>query len=624
MPAGICKPGERVLLRVDNWHDPMVIEASKKILEKYGCKYEIRMVEKGPIPQWKGADEVEYYLHRTKELADWMDQWDVISKEGKYDKLLWGYGGPVLCDTDVKIQRMPFITPEILASPAHTMPYELLQAIDLYTWKRILKAKRVRIQDPGRHRSRPTPITTAITIHAASSCNPTSCATPGPATSNSAAPTCPAMCSASRGSSCPAWKTATAIVAGTTNHIAPCDWTQLVIENSRVTQILEGGEFGDKLRKLKAETDHLQYPGFPGKGLMYWWEASIGTNPHIHRPRKDFPSGFVNCLYERVRSGVIHIGFGTIISSMAERIAARQGLPVGHWHLHLYFPTVTLEMEGDNETIIENGRLCALDDPDIRKMAAKYGDADLWLDESWIPAVPGLNVQGEYWRDYGRDPMKWVKSRTRYLPQLASPVHADGRRRSEILSRQQEVLDDRRRRARSLECCRRDGAGCWHTARSRLRLQLKNNKNRWTVTVTPNARWEEAAKCVAKPRGGISVGVMSSSGSVPARPRLSLPRRAFAAYPDKPIKLIVPFPAGGGGDALARTVSAKVSDILGQQFVIDNRAGRAAISEPRPRRARSPTAIRSLTAPTARTRSITRFTRVPASIRSRTSSRSRA
>jgi tripartite-type tricarboxylate transporter receptor subunit TctC len=54
---------------------------------------------------------------------------------------------------------------------------------------------------------------------------------------------------------------------------------------------------------------------------------------------------------------------------------------------------------------------------------------------------------------------------------------------------------------------------------------------------------------------------------------LSLPGRAFAAYPDKPIKLIVPFPAGGGGDALARTVSAKVAELLGQQFVIDNRAG---------------------------------------------------
>ena len=37
----------------------------------------------------------------------------------------------------------------------------------------------------------------------------------------------------------------------------------------------------------------------------------------------------------------------------------------------------------------------------------------------------------------------------------------------------------------------------------------------------------------------------------------AFPRRAFAAYPDKPIKLIVPFPAGGGGDMLARTVSAR-------------------------------------------------------------------
>ena len=72
---------------------------------------------------------------------------------------------------------------------------------------------------------------------------------------------------------------------------------------------------------------------------MWWWEASIGTNPHIHRPRKDFPSGFVNCLYERVRSGVSQIGFGTIISSMAERKSARMGHLAGHWHVHLYFPT---------------------------------------------------------------------------------------------------------------------------------------------------------------------------------------------------------------------------------------------------------------------------------------------
>jgi hypothetical protein len=103
------------------------------------------------------------------------------------------------------------------------------------------------------------------------------------------------------------------------------------------------------------------------------------------------------------------MGFGTIISSMDERMAARQGLPVGHWHLHLYFPTYDLEMQGDNERLIENGRLLALDDPKIRKLAAQYGDADLWLDESWNPAVPGLNMKGDYWDDYGADPLAWVK-----------------------------------------------------------------------------------------------------------------------------------------------------------------------------------------------------------------------
>jgi tripartite-type tricarboxylate transporter receptor subunit TctC len=46
-----------------------------------------------------------------------------------------------------------------------------------------------------------------------------------------------------------------------------------------------------------------------------------------------------------------------------------------------------------------------------------------------------------------------------------------------------------------------------------------------------------------------------------------------AGYPDRPIKLIVPFPPGGGGDILARTVMGKVADVLGQTIVIDNRAG---------------------------------------------------
>ena len=46
---------------------------------------------------------------------------------------------------------------------------------------------------------------------------------------------------------------------------------------------------------------------------------------------------------------------------------------------------------------------------------------------------------------------------------------------------------------------------------------------------------------------------------------------AAASYPNRPIRVIVPFAAGGGNDIFARLVGQKVGDILGQPLVIENR-----------------------------------------------------
>ena len=48
---------------------------------------------------------------------------------------------------------------------------------------------------------------------------------------------------------------------------------------------------------------------------------------------------------------------------------------------------------------------------------------------------------------------------------------------------------------------------------------------------------------------------------------------AAQAYPTKPIRLIVPFPAGGGVDFIGRIVGQKLAERLGQQVAIDNRSG---------------------------------------------------
>ncbi|MGE0559475.1 MAG: Bug family tripartite tricarboxylate transporter substrate binding protein [Burkholderiales bacterium] len=52
---------------------------------------------------------------------------------------------------------------------------------------------------------------------------------------------------------------------------------------------------------------------------------------------------------------------------------------------------------------------------------------------------------------------------------------------------------------------------------------------------------------------------------------------AADAYPERPIRVIVPFPPGGSNDILSRYMGNKLSERMGQQFIIDNRGGGSGI-----------------------------------------------
>src|SRR5438045_8477712 len=58
-------------------------------------------------------------------------------------------------------------------------------------------------------------------------------------------------------------------------------------------------------------------------------------------------------------------------------------------------------------------------------------------------------------------------------------------------------------------------------------------------------------------------------------PLLLAPIVAFAQYPTKPIRMIIPFAPGGASDFVGRIMQPKMNELLGQPIVVENRAGAA-------------------------------------------------
>lgn len=396
---GGTRSGHRILIGVDSQTDPRITHAVATALREAGASVDIVIAQVEEDREFSDTDEIRVAMRREPwtqnprrwEGLPWVEE---LAASRGYDLLIHGKGGAIP-KVSHRYEGFPWVVEDHFDPSSNLFPRDLHRLINQRTWDRIVDnpGSRILLTDPEgtnlsltilakpfvdgtRHDYGRSPKWGHLMAHPPTPIEPDD--------------------------------DTTGVIAGTLNHFSrPFPRIEVDLENARMTGIRGGGAYGDAWRSLEEESKDTQYPSFPEPGLFWLWEIAIGTNPKIARPtniRYLSSGGFE---WERRRAGIIHCGIGTRWRSSEEVWAGERRLLYGHLHVHLLAPTLIVQTPGSDVPVIENGRLSAYDDPEVRDLAARYGDPDQVLHDDWVPEIPGITVPGSY-DDYARDPARYV------------------------------------------------------------------------------------------------------------------------------------------------------------------------------------------------------------------------
>lgn len=361
------KPGERVVIVSDSTLDPMVAEAFKIAIRE--ARGEVDVIQLEGFPKMTDAGELVDAMFSNNWWPEWV--WDAVKEadilmQGAFLKLPHTPNIPVARKGKPRIVDMEW-TSDLLAGPYEEYPTAIRDAIDKKTWDMLSGASKIEAIDlEGTQLS--WTLTPDVWRKEAERL-----------TKREGLPYIPGHLIVPF----PPRDLEGVMVSSSLTFGGPIEPIKMHLKGRQVTKIEGGGKFAARMKRSFDQYKDLHFPENPAPGANWLSTFGICTNPKASRSpawSKMAGSGRMHAwAFGHRRSGVIHSAIGEALVNPKYKVIR---------HFDLYFTTLI----ADGRKVMDRGRPVAMDDPAVRKVAAKYGDPDELLTEDWIPAIKGVNA----------------------------------------------------------------------------------------------------------------------------------------------------------------------------------------------------------------------------------------